>query len=151
MPALDESEMHAEPKALGESHVPAHLDPPQGQEVAERDKAEEGSEGVKRAPRRGKADTRSQGAGAARRRSGQKQEPPDESEPQGKIQGTVHRLKGTPRLALDEQETHAKPEAIGELHAPAPLDPPQCQEVAERNEAEEALEGVKRAKRWRVK
>ena len=137
--------MLADRKALEESHAPDHLDPPQGQEVAERDGAEEASEGARRAPRRGKADTRSQGAGDARSRSGQKQGHPDESEPQGKIQGTAHRLEGAPRLALDEQETHAKPEALGELHAPTHLDPPQCQEAAERNEAEEAPEGVKRA------
>ena len=49
--------MHAEPKALGESHAPAHLDPPQGQEVVDGDETEEASEGVKRARRRGKADT----------------------------------------------------------------------------------------------
>ena len=57
MLALDKPEMHAEPKALGESHAPAHLDPPQGQEVKDRDETEEASEGVKKAPRRGKADT----------------------------------------------------------------------------------------------
>ena len=141
MLALDESEMHAEPKAPGESQAPAHLNHPQGQEVAERDEAEEASEGVKRSPRRGKADTRSQGAGAARSRSGQKQGPPDESEPQEKIQGAAHRLEGDPRLARNEQEMHAKPEALREAHAPAHLDPPQCKEAAERNETGEAPEG----------
>ena len=102
--ALDESEMLADRKALEESHAPDHLDPPQGQEVAERDEAEEASEGARRAPRRGKADTRSQGAGAVRSRSGQEQGPPDESEPQRKIQGAAHRLEGAPRLALNERD-----------------------------------------------
>ena len=44
-------------------------------------------------------------------------------------------------LALNEQETHAKPKPLGKSPAPAHLDPPQT----ERNEAEEAPEGVKRA------
>ena len=47
MLALDESEMHGEPKALGESHAQAHLNPPQGQEAADRNEAEEAPEGVK--------------------------------------------------------------------------------------------------------
>ena len=44
MLALDEPEMHAETKALVESHVPAQLDPSQGQKVAERDEEEEAPE-----------------------------------------------------------------------------------------------------------
>ena len=54
-------------------------------------------------------------------------------------------------LALDEQETHAEPKALGESHAPAHLEPPQCQEAAERNEVEEAQEGMKRANALRYK
>ena len=63
--------MHAEPKALGESHAPAHLDPPQGQEGTDKDKVEEASDGEKRALRKRKADTGIQGMGEAGRRSGQ--------------------------------------------------------------------------------
>ena len=46
--------------------------------------------------------------------------------------------------ALDEQESHPEPKAPRGSHAPAHLDPPLCQEAAERNEAEEAPYGVKR-------
>ena len=49
MPNLEEQETHAEPKALGESHAPDYLDPQQCQEAAERNKAEETPEEVKRA------------------------------------------------------------------------------------------------------
>ena len=42
-------------------------------------------------------------------------------------------------LVLNEQETHAEPKALGESHAPAHLEPPQCQEAPERNETEEAV------------
>ena len=83
--AHNEPKMHAEPKASGESHAQAHLNPPQGQEGTDGDETEEASEGVKRAPRRRKADTGIQEAGEARRRSSQKQEPPDESKPKEKI------------------------------------------------------------------
>ena len=47
-------------------------------------------------------------------------------------------------LVLDEQETHPEPKALWESHATAHLEPPQCQEVPERNETEEAPEAVKR-------
>ena len=45
-------------------------------------------------------------------------------------------------LTLDEQVTHAEPKDFGEAHAPAHLDPQKCQVATERNEAEEAPEGV---------
>ena len=48
-------------------------------------------------------------------------------------------------LARDELETDVKPRALGEPHAPAQLDPPPCQEAAEKNETEEAPKGVRRA------
>ena len=48
MLVLDEQETHAEPKALGESHAPAHLKPPQCQEAPERNETEEAPEAVKR-------------------------------------------------------------------------------------------------------
>ena len=49
-------------------------------------------------------------------------------------------------LALDEQESHGESKAPRESHAPAHLNLPQCQEAAERNEAEEVPEGVKSAR-----
>ena len=68
-----------------------------------------------------------------------------------KIQGAAHRLKEAARLTLDKQETRAKPETLGELQVPAHPDPSQRQEAADRNEAEEAREGVKRANTLRYK
>ena len=49
MLALDGLETEAGPKALGKSHAPAQLDPPQRQEAAERNKTDEVPEGVRRA------------------------------------------------------------------------------------------------------
>ena len=56
-------------------------------------------------------------------RNGQKPETAYESDTQGKIQGAAHWEKGAPRLTRDEQETHAKPETLGELYGPAPPTP----------------------------
>ena len=83
--AHNEPEMHAEPKAFGESHAQAHLNPPQGQKGTNGDETEEASEGRKRAQRRRKRDTGDQGTGEDRRRSGQEQEPSDEFKPRKKI------------------------------------------------------------------
>ena len=47
--------MHAEPKTLGKSHAPAHLNPPKGQERTDGNATEDASDGEKRAPRRRKA------------------------------------------------------------------------------------------------
>ena len=72
-------------------------------------------------------------------------DPQYESESRGNVQGTSQRRERANMAALKEQETHAKPKALGESYAMSHQDPPQCQEVAGRNEAEEAPEGVKRA------
>ena len=76
-----EQKGHTEPKAVGEFLAPAHLGSHQSQEETEGDEKEEASEGVKRAPRRRKAGAGIQEAGETRRRSCQKQEPPEESKP----------------------------------------------------------------------
>ena len=48
-------------------------------------------------------------------------------------------------LVLDGPGTDAEPNAIGESHAPAKLDPSQCQEAVERTKTEEVPEDVRRA------
>ena len=75
----------------------------QGAPYESEDETEEASDGEKRAPRRKKADTGFQGAEEARKRSGQKQEPPDEPKPKEKIMDATHRTKGTSGLALEGQ------------------------------------------------
>ena len=85
--AHNDPEMHTKPKASGESHAQAHLNPPQGQKGTNGDETEEASEGRKRAQRRRKRDTGDQETGEDRRRSGQEQEPSDEFKPRKKDPG----------------------------------------------------------------
>ena len=60
--------------------------------------------------------------------SGQERGPPQELEPQEKIQGTAPRRKRDHTIVLSDPEMYVKPKALGEPHAPAHSDPPPGQE-----------------------